>query len=62
MAIFAQPANTQTNLTLMGQVLPDPIKNKVGFRFKIKIKIIIIINKIKKPEAGPGRVQVLVKT
>ena len=53
MAIFAQPANTQTNLTLMGQVLPDPIKNKVGFRFKIKIKI-IKINKIKKPEASPG--------
>ena len=36
MAIFAQPAGTQPGSTLMGRILPDPIKNRVGFGFKKK--------------------------
>ena len=31
MAIFAQPADTRPGLTLMGRILPSPIKNRVGF-------------------------------
>ena len=33
MAIFARPTGTRFNLTLMGQVLPGPIKNRVGYGF-----------------------------
>ena len=42
MAIFARPAGTWPGPTLMGWVLPGPIRNRVGYGFK------------KKPEAGPG--------
>ena len=47
MAIFTGPADTQPDPTLMGRVLPSPIKNRVGFGFFKK---------------NPKRVQVLVKT
>ena len=43
MAIFAQPADIRPSPTLMGRVLPGPIKNRVGFGFLKK-----------KPEAGLG--------
>ena len=33
MIISARPMDTQPSPTLMGQVLPSPIKNKVGFEF-----------------------------
>ena len=33
MAIFARLADTQPNSTLMGRILPGPIKNRVGFGF-----------------------------
>ena len=36
MAIWARLAGTWSGPTLMGQVLPDPIKNRVGFGFKKK--------------------------
>ena len=36
MAIFARPVGTQPGTTLMGRILPDPIKNRVGFGFKKK--------------------------
>ena len=52
MAISARPAGTRSGPTLMGQVLPGPIKNRVGYGFK---------KKKKKPEADPGRVRVLLK-
>ena len=42
MAIFALPADTRPGPTLMGRVLPGPIKNRVGYGFKKK-----------KPETGP---------
>ena len=38
MEIFAWPTGTQPDLTLMGQVLPDPIRNRVGSRFYKKIQ------------------------
>ena len=50
MAIFTRSADTRSGPTLMGRVLPDPIKNRVGYGFKKK-----------KPETGPGRVRVLLK-
>ena len=49
MAIFARPAGTQSGPTLMGRILPGPIRNRVGYGFFLK----------KKPEAGPGWVRVL---
>ena len=48
-AIFARPAGTRPGPTLMGRILPSPIRNRVGYGFK------------KKPEADPGRVWVLSK-
>ena len=42
MTIFARPADTRPGPTLMGRVLPGPIKNRVGYGFKKK-----------KPETGP---------
>ena len=33
MAIVARPVGTRFGPTLIGRVLPDPIKNKVGFGF-----------------------------
>ena len=33
MAIFAWPVDTRFGPTLMGRVLPGPIKNRVGFGF-----------------------------
>ena len=39
MAISTQPAGTRLNPILMGQVLPDPIRNKVGYGFKKKSKV-----------------------
>ena len=45
MAIYAWLVGTRLSPTLMGQVLLDPIKNRVGFGFKKKTL-----------EAGPGRV------
>ena len=36
MAIFARPADTQPGPTLMGWVLPGPIKNRVGYGLKKK--------------------------
>ena len=52
MAIFARPAGTQPCLTLMGQILPSSIRNRVEYGLK---------KKKKKPEASPGRVRVLSK-
>ena len=52
MAIIAQPVDTRSGPTLMGRILPSPIKNRVEFGFKKK----------KKPEAGSGQVQVFGKT
>ena len=49
MAISARPVGTRSDPTLMGRVLPGPIKNRVGYGLK------------KKPEADPGRVRVLLK-
>ena len=51
MAIFARPVGTQPGTTLMGRILPDPIKNRVGFGFKKK-----------KPKVGLSWVQVFSKT
>ena len=51
MAIFARPADTRPDLTLMGQVLLDPIKNRVEYGFFLK-----------KPEAGLGFGKNLVRT
>ena len=42
MAIFARPVDAQLNPTLMGRVLPGPIKNRIGFGLK------------KKPRSGSG--------
>ena len=39
MAIFAWPVGTQPDSTLMGQVLPSLIKNRVGFGFFFKKKL-----------------------
>ena len=50
MAIFARPADTWSGPTLMGQVLPGPIKNRAGFGFLKK-----------KPETGPGFYKTLLK-
>ena len=44
MAIFAWLTDTRFGPTLMGRILPGPIKNRVRFGFFLK-----------KPEAGPGR-------
>ena len=33
MAIFTQSVGTRSGPTLMGQILPDPIRNRVGFGF-----------------------------
>ena len=43
MAIFTRSAGTRSGPTLMGRVLPGPIRNRVGYGFFKK-----------KPEAGPG--------
>ena len=51
MAIIARPVDTRSGPTLMGRILPGPIKNRVEFGFKKK-----------KPEAGSGQVQVFGKT
>ena len=45
MTIYIRPADTRFGPTLMGRILPGPIKNRVGYGFKKK-----------KPEVGPGRV------
>ena len=50
MAIFARPVDTRPGPTLMGRILPDPFRNRVGYGFKKK-----------KPETGTGRVRVLLK-
>ena len=47
-AIFAWPAGIRPGSTLMGRILPGPIRNRVEYGFFKK-----------KPEAGPGRVRVL---
>ena len=36
MAIFTRSAGTRSGPTLMGRVLPGPIKNRVGYGFKKK--------------------------
>ena len=36
MAIFSRPAGTRPGPTLMGRVLPDLIRNRVGYGFKKK--------------------------
>ena len=46
MTIFARPTDTQPGPTLMGQILPGPIKNRIEFGFLKK----------KKLEAGLSRV------
>ena len=51
MAILAQPVDTRSDPTLMGWILPGPIRNRVEYGFKKK----------KTPETGPGRVWVLLK-
>ena len=33
MAIFARPVDTRPGPTLMGRVLPGPIRNRVGYEF-----------------------------
>ena len=48
MAIKVWPADTQSDQTLMGQILPGPINNRVGY------------GSLKKPEAGPSRIWVFV--
>ena len=50
MAIFTRSAGTRSGPTLMGRILPDPIRNRVGFGFLKK-----------KPKPGPGRVRVFIK-
>ena len=49
MAIFTRSAGTRSGPILMGRILPDPIRNRVGFGFLKK-----------KPEPGPGRVRVFI--
>ena len=44
MTIFVRLADIRPGLTLMGRVLPGPIRNRVGYGFKKK----------KNPETGPG--------
>ena len=39
MTIFARPTDTQPGPTLMGQILPGPIKNRIEFGFKKKKKL-----------------------
>ena len=46
MAIFAQPADTRPSPTLMGRILPDPIRNRVRYGF------------LKKKKKNPNQVQV----
>ena len=54
MAIVARPAGTQSGPTLMGRVLPDPIKNKVGFGFfKKKPSKRVRVSCKTRPEPGP---------
>ena len=36
MAIQARPAGTRPGPTIMGRILPGPIKNRVGYGFKTK--------------------------
>ena len=50
MGIFAQSAGTRLGPTLMGRILPGPIRKRVGYEFFLK-----------KPEQGSGRVWVLSK-
>ena len=38
MAIFARPADTRSGPILMGRVLPDPIRNGVGYGFFLKTR------------------------
>ena len=38
MTIFARPTDTRPGPTLMGQILPDPIKNRIEFGFLKKKK------------------------
>ena len=49
MAIYIWPADTRPGPTLMGRILPGPLRNRVGYGF------------IKKKK-NPIRVQVLSKT
>ena len=51
MAIYIWPADTRPGPTLMGRILPDPLRNRVKYRF---IK--------KKKKKNLIRVQVLSKT
>ena len=39
MTIYAWPTGTRPGSTLIGRVLPSPIKNRVGFGFKKKKKL-----------------------
>ena len=38
MAIFTRSAGTRSGPTLMGRVLPGPIKNRIGYGFKKKTR------------------------
>ena len=53
MAIFAWPAGTRPNPTLMGRVLPGPIRNRVGYGFKKKKNPKRVRVLSKKPETQP---------
>ena len=44
MAIYIWPADTRPGPTLMGRILPDPLRNRVKYRFIKK----------KKPDSSPG--------
>ena len=54
MAISAQPAGTLPGLILMGQVLPNPIRNRIGFGFLKKTRT--------KSKSGPGFYKNLTQT
>ena len=48
MAIYIWPADTRPGPTLMGRILPGPLRNRVGYGFIKKKK------KKKKPDSSPG--------
>ena len=55
--IFAQLAGTRPGPSLMGRVLPSPIRNKVGYGFKKKNPkwVRVLLKKSEtRPETRPG--------
>ena len=62
MAIVARSVGTRSGSTLMGRVLPDPIKNRVGFAFLKKnpkrVRVFCKTQLEPKPGPDPTRLQV----